>query len=54
MEEIVEIISTVGFPIAVVVYLLYERSGVTKELTKALGKLEVAIIKLEAQLNGKI
>lgn len=54
MEEVVDIISTVGFPIAVVVYLLYERGGITKELTKALGKLEVAIVKLEARLNGKI
>lgn len=47
-----ELVSQIGFPIAVVVYLLYERSTTTKGLIKALGKLETAIIKLEGKLNG--
>lgn len=32
MNEIVEIISTVGFPIAVCIYLLYERTRNTDKM----------------------
>ena len=39
MQEIIEIISTVGFPIAVCVYLLYERDRRTKELTDVIRDL---------------
>ena len=47
-----EIVTQIGFPIAVVVFLLYERTTTTQRLIKALGKVEVAIIKLEGKLNG--
>lgn len=49
-----ELVTQIGFPIAVVVYLLYERNTTTRGLIKALSKLEVAIIKLEGRLHGKI
>lgn len=46
-----EIISTVGFPIAVVCYLLYVQQTTIKENTKTMHKLKEAVIKLEAKLN---
>ncbi len=39
MQEMIEIITTVGFPIAVCVYLLYERDRRTKELTDVIRDL---------------
>ena len=47
-----EIVTQVGFPIAVVIYLLYVQATTIKENTKALHKLREALIKLEAKLNG--
>lgn len=46
-----ELISTVGFPIAVVCYLLYVQQTTIKENTKMMHKLREAIIKLEARLK---
>lgn len=43
MEEIIQIIGTVGFPIAVAIYLLYERDKTTKVLTKAITDLTILI-----------
>lgn len=43
MQELVEIITTVGFPIAVSVYLLYERDRTTKQMTKTLNTIETLI-----------
>jgi hypothetical protein len=43
MNEWIEMISTVGFPIAVCVYLLWERNQKTKELTKAINDLHILI-----------
>lgn len=43
MNEMIEIISTVGFPIAVTCYLLYERNQATKELKKAITDLHILI-----------
>lgn len=51
MDAIVEIIKSVGFPITVVVYLLYERSTVTKELVRSIDGLKIAVIKLEGRLS---
>ena len=39
----VDTIATVGFPIAVTGYLLYERNTATKELTKAINNLTMLI-----------
>lgn len=49
-----EVVSTIGFPIAVTLYLLYERDKTTKSLIKTMVKVEKALIKLEGKLNGKI
>lgn len=46
-----EIITQLGFPIAVVVYLLWERQSTMKELIKVIKHLEIAIIKLEGKLG---
>ena len=47
-EEIIPLIGTVGFPIAVTIFLLIERSKTTKELTGAINKLALII---EARLK---
>ena len=49
-----EAVTQVCFPIAVVVYLLYERSTTTKELTKAIYKLEKAITQWVGWTHGKV
>lgn len=43
MEDILKMISTVGFPIAVCVFLLLERSKTTKALIKAIQDLTIMI-----------
>lgn len=43
MNELVDIVSTVGFPIAVCIYLLYERSQSTKDLKDAIIDLHILI-----------
>lgn len=42
-DFLVTTITTVGFPIAVTVYLLFERNAATKELTKAISDLTILI-----------
>lgn len=43
MIEYIDIVTSVGFPIAVTCYLLYERNAATKELTKAITELTILI-----------
>lgn len=60
LEEIVTIISTVGFPIVVVGYLLWERHKtichfervIKKDLVGAICELKVEIVKLNERCNG--
>jgi len=42
-EEVISLIGTLGFPIAVCVFLLLERSKTTKELIKAIQDLSLVI-----------
>lgn len=42
-QEILNLIGTTGFPIAVTIFLLLERSKTTKELIKAIQDLSVII-----------
>ncbi len=42
-QEIISLIGTLGFPIAVTVFLLMERSKTTKELIKAIQDLGLII-----------
>lgn len=42
-EQLIDLIPSLGFPIVVTVYLLWERGRVTKELTKAIIDLHVLI-----------
>jgi hypothetical protein len=46
MQEMIDIVTSVGFPIACCVYLLYERDRRTKQLTEAVTELRIAIEKL--------
>lgn len=39
MQELVDIVTKVGFPIAVCIYLLFDRDKTTKELTVAIRDL---------------
>lgn len=41
MQEIIEMVASVGFPIAVTCYLLYERNTAIKELTKVISELTI-------------
>jgi len=58
--ELPSLISTLGFPIAVVCYLLWERHQSTKQLEKAIkvdlvgviAALKVEIVKLNERCNG--
>jgi len=42
-DTIISLIGTLGFPIAVSIYLLFERSKTTKELIKAINSLSTLI-----------
>ncbi len=42
-QELVGIIGTVGFPIAICAYLLYERKTTTKDLISAIRDLTIVI-----------
>ena len=42
-DEIISLIGTLGFPIAICVFLLLERSKTTKELTRAIQDLTLLI-----------
>jgi len=51
IEELPNWISTLGFPIAIVIYLLYERQSTTKELNRAIDeKLVVSINELRVEI----
>lgn len=43
MDEIISLIGSLGFPIAVTVYLLIERGKTLKELTRAINELSIII-----------
>ena len=43
MQELIDIVSTVGFPIAISVYLLYERDRTTKRMIEMLTTIEILI-----------
>ena len=51
MEDLIEIISTVGFPIGVCVYLLYER---TKSTDKSMTELKDAIRDLHVLIAERV
>lgn len=46
MEELISLVTNVGFPIAVAVYLLIRVEGKLSQLTKAIYELREAIITL--------
>ncbi len=43
MYDLIEVISTVGFPMALCVYLLYERNQAIKELRGVISDLHILI-----------
>jgi len=51
IEDIPALISTLGFPIAITIYLLWERQQVTKTLEKAIKQdLVIAIQELREEI----
>lgn len=52
LEEVTLLISTLGFPIAVCCYLLWERHTMIAKFTKAINDLKVEIVKLNERCNG--
>jgi predicted PurR-regulated permease PerM len=52
LEEVTMLISTLGFPIAVCCYLLWERHSMIQKFTKAINDLKVEIVKLNERCNG--
>jgi len=60
VEDLPALISTLGFPIAVVCYLLYERNNTMRrfekaikiDLAQAINDLKVEIVKLNERCNG--
>jgi len=49
--DIVTLIGNLGFPIAVTVWLLYERKKVIDANTEALNQLKIVIVKLVEKLG---
>lgn len=53
VQDIVNLITTVGFPIAVTIYLLYERAKLTNSLTNEIAALKRAIELLTEFMKGE-
>lgn len=53
METLPVLISTLGFPIAVCCYLLWERYTMIQRFTKAITELKVEITKLNERCRGE-
>lgn len=51
-ESITNLISSIGFPIFVAVWMLYKSSNDSKELTAAINQLENAILDLKAYIQN--
>jgi len=51
LEEVTGLITSVGFPIVVVIYLLWERQTSTKELISVLYQVKETLIKLEGKIH---
>jgi hypothetical protein len=62
LEDLQSLVSTLGFPIAVTVYLLWERQHVNKELKDAIEKtlvsaineLKIEIVKLSERIEDLV
>jgi hypothetical protein len=54
MIENIDLISTVGFPIAVTCYLLYERNAATKELRKTVADLTTVVSELTVLIRERL
>lgn len=50
-EEIVGLIGSLGFPIAISVYLLWERNKYTRELTKAVFEVKNTLEIIQGKLK---
>lgn len=53
MSEIVEIVTNVGFPIAVSIYLLYRDSTTIKALSESINNNTLALTKLIDRLDNE-
>lgn len=53
MEEVIQMIKDVGFPIAVSIYLLYRDSTVIKSLSESINQNTIAVTRLVDELNSR-
>lgn len=53
MKEIVDVVATTGFPIAITIYLLWERATITNKLTEATNNLANAVSLLTEYIKGE-
>ena len=53
MSEIIEIVTNVGFPIAVSIYLLYRDSTTIKALSESINNNTLALTKLIDRLDSE-
>ena len=53
MSEIVEIVTNVGFPIAISIYLLYRDSTTIKALSESINNNTLALTKLIDRLDNE-
>ena len=51
LQQIIDLINNVGFPIAVTCYLLYRDTTVITELTKSINENTLALTKLGEKLS---
>lgn len=51
LDQLVQVITTVGFPIVVTGFLLWERLTTTRELTKAIASLTEMVSRLNDKLD---
>ena len=51
IESIEQFIGTMGFPIAITIFLLWERTKVTRQMIEVLSELRIVMAKIEGRIS---
>lgn len=51
IEDIEQLVGTVGFPIAITIFLLWERTKVTRQMIEVLSELRIVMAKIEGRIS---
>lgn len=51
IESIEQLIGTMGFPIAITIFLLWERTKVTRQMIEVLSELRIVMAKIEGRIS---